>query len=302
MKVLTLSRDNNNLHESTNDYIEMLRLRDIEVHDGRIEIEQLISQLSHMKSILSTQTISIPDIGEDSLVTKKRISDLEDEIINLKNELIINEKELSKNSCLYIGLQTKYDAQTIRLTNIMTEHASCSDIIDTLRSEAASVEDIKIRSLLNLQNLLDETLHALASEKIAVDLLREEDNGLIKKYSRMEDEYTKCKTELAFMTSELSISKHHMNDYEKELECLRVTLKEYQELLNQRDCELAESQRNAEKLFKQQEKLENELNKTGDLLTNKEVMVIIKLSFLILHMPFYYLLSLFTPLYYCRLN
>ena len=54
---------------------------------------------------------------------------------------------------------------------------------------------------------------------------------------------------------------------EQEIEDLRDSLKEYQELLSTRDKELTESERKNEKLASQVEGLEKELEKTNDYLS-----------------------------------
>ena len=54
---------------------------------------------------------------------------------------------------------------------------------------------------------------------------------------------------------------------EQEVEALKETLKEYQEILSKRDRELADSERKNEKLTNNVESLEKELQKSNDSLS-----------------------------------
>ena len=74
---------------------------------------------------------------------------------------------------MYAGLQSRHAAQTDRLNAVLGEQAGSDNACDILRGDLAHLKEDAAKRIADLQGLLDEALHALASEKIANDLLRE---------------------------------------------------------------------------------------------------------------------------------
>ena len=62
MQVHSLERDNSHLHESIDEYVTMLKARDVEARESRLKIEQLLAQLkSQLSSAEKTYTPAAVD-------------------------------------------------------------------------------------------------------------------------------------------------------------------------------------------------------------------------------------------------
>ena len=62
MQVHSLERDNSHLHESIDEYVAMLKARDVEARESRLKIEQLLAQLkSQLSSAEKTYTPAAMD-------------------------------------------------------------------------------------------------------------------------------------------------------------------------------------------------------------------------------------------------
>ena len=72
------------------------------------------------------------------------------------------------------ALQVKYDSQGTRLGQASSEQAENRETVDRLRGDLAHLREESSKQIVDLRTLLDETLHALAAEKMANDLELEE--------------------------------------------------------------------------------------------------------------------------------